>query len=75
MQDADGHIPEEPRKRLYGALMVMNFLMRSFYPATEWPFRLGKLISDADLPDEVGHRSAGFPVNWRDDPLWFPTAD
>lgn len=74
MKSEDGQIPDDTRKRLYGALVVMNFLMRSFYPSTEWPLRLGKLISTADLPDEVSQRSAGFPKNWQDDPLWLPRA-
>lgn len=62
--DERGSIPDVRKKRLYGALVAASFLLRSFYPNTEWPARLGRFIAEADLPDEVGTSSAGFPVGW-----------
>ena len=70
MADDAGKVPDARGKRLYGALMTMIFLMRAFYPNTTWPDRLGTLISNADLPAEVDLASAGFPPDWRDDPIW-----
>lgn len=75
LADDCGKVADEYRTRLYGALIVMCFLMRALYPKTEWPQRLGKLILAAELPVEVSQRSAGFPDNWQADPLWFPSGD
>lgn len=70
-----GKVADECRTRLYGALIVMCFLMRALYPKTQWPQRLGQQILSAQLPKEVSQRSAGFPDNWQVDPLWFPAVD
>lgn len=73
MADETGKIPDDRKKRIYGALMTVNYLMRIFHPNTEWPRRLGELIDKAGLPAEVGLGSAGFPDDWRQDPLWQQT--
>jgi abortive infection bacteriophage resistance protein len=57
-------------KRLYGALVVMIFLMKCFHPKTEWHFRLKTQILGADLPDEISLMSAGFRDGWQDEPVW-----
>ncbi|WP_375263467.1 Abi family protein [Palleronia sp.] len=70
MAGENGKVSDDQKKRLYGALIPMNFLMRAFHPNTEWPQRLAELVAEADLPEEVSLGSAGFPPDWRDDPLW-----
>lgn len=57
-------------KRLYSAVVVMAFLLRQFYPNTQWPCRLRHKITDAALPDEISISKAGFPEDWSAHPVW-----
>ncbi|MEM6410161.1 MAG: Abi family protein [Pseudomonadota bacterium] len=70
MRGANGAIPDAQTKRLYGALAVLIFLMRRFHPRTEWHLRLRDLVAGADLPPEIGTKSAGFPEGWAVHDLW-----
>lgn len=65
-----GRVPDSNSKRLYGALVVMAFLMCKFYPKTEWHVRLCNLISDSDCPEEVNSLTAGFPTDWNKADIW-----
>lgn len=68
--DERGRVPDANSKRLYGALVVMIFLMRCFYPKTEWQVRLRKLIMNSKHPAEVNPLTAGFPENWHQADIW-----
>jgi abortive infection bacteriophage resistance protein len=68
--DERGRVPDANSKRLYGALVVMIFLMRSFYPKTKWPVRLCELILEAERPNEINSVTAGFPQNWHQADIW-----
>lgn len=70
LTDDRGRVPDAHSKRLYGALVVMIFLMRSFYPKTEWHVRLCEFIENSDLAKEVNFSTAGFPVDWQKVDLW-----
>lgn len=68
--DERGRVPDAHAKRLYGAIVVMIFLMRTFYPKTQWHLRLRDVILESDLPHEVNVASAGFADGWHEADLW-----
>lgn len=72
MRNAKGVSGDQHTKRLYGALMALMFLMKSFHPKTEWPARLAKWVAENRLPTEISVTAAGFPSNWREQELWAP---
>lgn len=65
-----GQVNDDATKRIYGALVVMIFLMKRYYPRTQWHVRLREQIRTADLPTEISHSSAGFPDGWEGQAIW-----
>lgn len=70
IRNARGQINDSAVKRLYGAVVVMIFLLRRFFPRTQWHIRLKDQIRSAALPHEVSIASAGFPEGWDAQPIW-----
>lgn len=56
--------------RLYGAVAVARYMLRTINPATSWPERLKELV--ATFPDNphVSFQGSGFPNGWEQQPLW-----
>lgn len=69
-------LPRGQSDRLYGALLVMAFMLNTISPGTSWPRKLRRLIETAYLPLR-GHslEEMGFPANWQHMLIWNPTAD
>lgn len=61
---------DAPTKRIYSAIVVMIFLLKSYYPRTKWHLRLIDHIENMLLPQEIGLKSAGFPEEWKDQEIW-----
>ncbi|WKD58611.1 Abi-like protein [Corynebacterium caspium DSM 44850] len=64
-------LPRGQSDRLYGALLVMAFMLTTISPGTSWPHKVCHLIKTEYLPLR-GHtlEEMGFPSNWQDLPLW-----
>lgn len=56
--------------RVYSALVVMRFMMRTLHPKSEWHLRLGQLVKKCPTNQEIGFASAGFPPNWQSFGIW-----
>lgn len=64
-------LPKGQSNRLFGAIMVMSFLLRQISPGTNWPNKIRRLIEDEYLP--LGSRlitEIGIPKDWQQLPLW-----
>lgn len=59
-----------PTQKLYGALVVMVYLLKQFYPRTQWHIRMRDHVLAAELPPEVGIAAAGFTDGWVEEPIW-----
>lgn len=59
-----------PTQKLYGALVIMAYLIKCFHPRTNWHLRMKEMVLNANLPAEVGLASAGFPKGWEDQAVW-----
>lgn len=57
----------QPSRKLYNYLLVIDHLMNTIQPNTSWSKRFEKLIN-TELPREL-HKEMGMPKNW----LGFPT--
>ena len=53
--------------RIFGVLSLLRYLMLQVAPQSRWSQRLLALFDDYP---EIPYRDMGFPVNWRDYPLW-----
>jgi len=63
---------DAPTKRIYSAIVVMVFLLKSYYPNSRWNFRLKEHILKSKLPNEIGLETAGFVLGWSDQNIWKP---
>ena len=61
---------DAPTKRIYSGIVVMTFLLRSYYPGTKWHIRLRDELLKAKLPEQIGMNTAGFPDDWTDQSIW-----
>ncbi|MEY8832848.1 Abi family protein [Phaeobacter italicus] len=59
-----------PSQKLYGALVVIAYLLKQFHPQTKWHIRMRDMVLGAKLPPEVGLPTAGFPEGWEDEQIW-----
>jgi abortive infection bacteriophage resistance protein len=53
--------------RVFGVLSLLRYLMLNVAPQSRWSQRLIALFDD--YPD-IPYRDMGFPINWKDYPLW-----
>lgn len=67
-QNRDGD--DAPTKRIYSAIVVMTFLLRSYYPRSEWHIRVKDTLLQQELPDPISMKTAGFPDEWAAQPIW-----
>lgn len=62
------HEPVEVKEyRLFGLLTVLKYMLNYIAPQSRWPDRLTGLL---DRYPEVPRSPMGFPVNWKDCPIW-----
>ncbi|WP_458250664.1 Abi family protein [Geobacter anodireducens] len=59
--------PHHQDHHLYNYLVVVDALMKAVSPGSTWTQRLMTL---ADVLDGAGHRSMGFPEDWRERQPW-----
>lgn len=66
------HISSAPHgnRRVYAALAVARFLLRTINPRTKWQDRLKAHISSFPQSPCLSIRAAGFPENWNEFDLW-----
>ena len=58
-------LPNGQSDKLYGALLVMAFMLRTISPGTTWPMKLIDLIrKDFNTLDLRSISEMGFPNNW-----------
>lgn len=66
-------LPRGQSDQLYGALLVMAFMLNTISPGTAWPRKLRRLIETEYLP--LSGRTLGemgFPDGWQQLPIWVP---
>ena len=59
-----------PTQKLYGALVVMAYLLKQFYPRTQWHVRMRDHVLTAKLPPEISIATAGFTDGWEREEIW-----
>lgn len=60
-------LPDGQSDKLYGALLVMAFMLRTISPGTTWPSKLTNLIhTDFENLSLRSIAEMGFPDNWED---------
>ena len=66
------HLIDLPSKntRIYAVLAIMNFLLRSINPRTEWAQNLKNHISTFPTSSHINLSSSGFPDDWLFQPIW-----
>lgn len=52
--------------RLYAALLIIKFLLKTINPSTKWWQRLVEHAGTLPVDQYIGLKNAGFPENWRD---------
>lgn len=67
------HISNQPMDaKLYSALAVMAYLVRTINPQSEWPLRLRERVATnfPEVPDLAPESDMGFPEGWAEMDLW-----
>jgi len=58
-------LPNGQSERIFGAIVVMSFLLRVTSPGTTWPDKVTQLFHSEFLTNPlVNPRSLGIPANW-----------
>lgn len=64
-------LPEGESKRVYGALVVMTFLLHRISPGTTWGLKVCDLVEESfQALSFRSPREMGFPEGWRSLPVW-----
>jgi abortive infection bacteriophage resistance protein len=56
--------------RFYATAAIVCFLLRSINPGTNWSTRLKQLFDEFPVSSQLKIDAAGFPSNWKTQPLW-----
>ena len=64
------HRNDEARTKIFGALTCLRLMMRSIAPHSTWHQQLKEHVGTFPESDLLSIRSAGFPDDWRDSPIW-----
>lgn len=63
--DAFALLPDGQSERVFGAIVVMTYLLQTTSPGTRWPSKVSELIRNAFLTSPLVTRaSMGIPDNW-----------
>ena len=57
--------------RLFGVMTVLHYLLLQVAPQSQWQLRWENLLA---CYSEIPIAAMGFPVNWKDSPLWHTSA-
>lgn len=58
-------------ERIYGAFLMMAFLLRTISPGSTWKIKMKDLINESFLPlPMVMHGNMGFPSDWLNADIW-----
>lgn len=58
-------------ERIYGALLMIAFLLQTISPRNTWKIKMKVLINESFLPlPMVMHGNMGFPVDWLNADIW-----
>ena len=64
-------LPKGQSERLYGALLVMAFMLKTVSPGSSWSRRVRTLIDTEYVPLPMRHlNEMGIPHNWHELTLW-----
>lgn len=58
------------QRRLFGALTLMRFMLRSILPHSDWHHQVKAHIATFPESNRISIKSAGFPDGWQDLPIW-----
>ncbi|MAB09283.1 Abi family protein [Hyphomonas sp.] len=58
------------QERLYGTLVILNFLVRQLNGGTEWHLRVKELLESFPDSPLLSLTSAGFPAGWEQEAIW-----
>lgn len=64
------HQDQNSLRRLFGALTLMRYMLRTIDPASVWHQQLKELVRTFPESDLVSLKAAGFPEGWQDLPVW-----
>ncbi len=59
-------LPERESMRIFGSLVFINHLLKTYSPDSSWPEKVAALINNEFLPNPLVTRQAlGLPLQWR----------
>ncbi|RFA07188.1 hypothetical protein B7R21_16490 [Subtercola boreus] len=64
------HLTEKSRRRLYGTISILSFLLARITPESEWRLRVRDLIQTRTLELRIDLDALGFPAGWGEASLW-----
>ena len=64
------HQDGEARRRMFGALTLMRFMLRTIVPASDWHERLKVHVQSFPKTDLISLDAAGFPQAWDELEIW-----
>lgn len=69
--DFDHVVVSRPsQERLYGTLVILNYLVRQLNGGTEWHRRVTELLDSFPDSPLLSLSSAGFPEGWKQEAIW-----
>lgn len=64
------HKDQAAQRRLFAALTLMRYMLRSAMPHSRWHQQVKEHIATFPRTDLLSLRAAGFPARWQDMPIW-----
>lgn len=64
------HKAPSSQRRLFGALTLMRFMLRTIHPHSDWPQQVKAHIATFPESDRISIKAAGFPEDWQSLPIW-----
>lgn len=66
------HIDDSGRRRLYGIIATLRFLLARIEPESHWYSRALTVVTDYARTSEIRLSAMGFPLGWQSEALWAP---
>lgn len=66
------HIDDSGRRRLYGIIAALRFLLARIEPESHWYSRALAVVTDYARTSEIRLSAMGFPLGWQSEALWAP---
>lgn len=64
------HLDEKSRRRIYGTIVVLAYLLARVHPQSDWKARIRDLIETQASALGLEMEAMGFPADWERSPLW-----